>query len=150
MDIEAMHQLIRVLKAVPPEHFDMREVAALAQPPRGKVVTAADLHTCGSAACAVGYMAADPWFQERGLHLLGSRTYRNVDEDKAAHILGLEGGEIDLIFVAEHPLVSDLDMAKITPTQMVAVVEAMIADHLAGRPLDSDEAARRDRLGDDE
>lgn len=136
MNIEAMQQLVRVLKAVPPEHFDMQEVVRLGTPFTG-VATPQVLHTCGSAACAIGYAAADPWFQERGLSMdfYGSR-FSGADETRAAEILGISEIELDLIFVADHPLVDHKPLSDIKPQDMVAVVEAMIANHLASRPLD--------------
>ena len=135
MNIPAMQQLIRVLKAVPPEHFQMASVATLGKAVQGPV-TLKDLHTCGSAACVIGYAAVDPWFQERGLELCYyGGIHSGVDECVAAGILGISDDEIDLIFVARHRLTHDRDMTHLKPQDMIEVVEAMIADHLAGRPL---------------
>lgn len=133
MNIPAMRELIRVLKAVPPEHFDMSSVAycqvAL------KEVTVADLHTCGSAACAIGYAAVDAWFQAHGLrlgtHHTFGRTIGDIDFDVAAGILGLTGAQFDLIYVARHHLVDYLPFSSVTPAHVVEVVEAMIAEYEA-------------------
>lgn len=133
MNIPAMRELIRVLKAVPPEHFDMSSVAycqvAL------KEVTVADLHTCGSAACAIGYAAVDAWFQAHGLCLDLSHglsyTSGRIDADVAAGILGLSEIEFDLIHVARHPLLDYLPFSSVTPANVVAAVEAMIAEYEA-------------------
>jgi hypothetical protein len=49
--IEALQQVVRVLKSVQPEDFSLEE------------------WSCGTAFCAIGHAAQDPWFIERGFIL---------------------------------------------------------------------------------
>ena len=50
---ERLLQLRRVVLAAPESRFDMNHFR------------------CGTAMCAAGWAASDPWFTERGLHLAG-------------------------------------------------------------------------------
>lgn len=132
MNVQAMCELIRVLKAVPPDHFNMSTVGTFGAPQVEAPTRPEQMHTCGTAACALGYAALDPWFQERGLSVyLRHEHFLVLDEEKAGEIFGLGHRQLDQIFLAEHPLVAKLDLKKIEPAQMVEVVEAMIAKHLA-------------------
>jgi hypothetical protein len=53
MNTEALAQIVRVLKATPPEAVNLFDWVS----------------DCGTAACAIGHAAQDPWFNERGLRL---------------------------------------------------------------------------------
>jgi hypothetical protein len=61
-NIEALQQVVRVLKTVEPKDFCLGS------------------WTCGTAACAIGHAAQDPWFIERGLQI-GVTSY-NYDGDE--------------------------------------------------------------------
>ena len=61
MNVEALRQLVRVLKKVPKQRFDLKTWTE--QSPRnGKV-------ECGTTACACGWAGADSWFNKQGFSL---------------------------------------------------------------------------------
>lgn len=65
MNIEALQQMIRVLKSVKPEYFDLTN------------------WWCGSYACAIGHACNDQWFIDRGFSQLsyGDRIPAFFEED---------------------------------------------------------------------
>jgi hypothetical protein len=56
-NIEALQQVVRVLRSVQPEHFCLKD------------------WSCGTAFCAIGHAAQDPWFIERGFILSAPTDY---------------------------------------------------------------------------
>lgn len=133
MNVPAMKELARVLKAADPEHFDMCQVfVQSSQAAADTVVSPEHFHKCGTAACAIGYAASDPWFQERGLVITvcEGTAWGDIDTARAMEILGLDVRQFADIFHADHPLLEYVGMSA-TPADMVRVVEAMIAEYEA-------------------
>lgn len=68
VNIEALHQVIRVLRALPDvERLVLADwTGPLASIPYTRPITALP---CGTAACAIGWCGLDPWFTSRGFGL---------------------------------------------------------------------------------
>lgn len=76
MNIERFKRAIGVLKKVPQHNFDMNvwgQIHCWEQ--KGNVVSL--LPVCGTAGCAIGWIASDPWMQKQGLRLFASHKARN-------------------------------------------------------------------------
>lgn len=84
---EALNQMVRVLRAVDPDEFDLR------------------FWKCGSVCCAIGSACEDPWFRERGLKLGGDEDigYCPVFGNKrswaaVSEFFGLADGQAEYLF----------------------------------------------------
>lgn len=82
MNVEALTRLAALMRAIParlrdPEKFDLSHWCSLTYDDKG--------HVCGTAACAGGWAALDPWFQERGLKLSSWRI-RELGTEKVHDI----------------------------------------------------------------
>ncbi len=85
---EAMIELRRVVEAAPPELFHMRAWKEKAG--------------CGTAYCAAGWAAIDPWFTERGLTheamQAASMDFRDSTFDAVRRFFGLTEAEGERLF----------------------------------------------------
>jgi hypothetical protein len=106
MNKPAFVELLRVLRNVKPEQFDMSN------------------WTCGTTACAIGHAFSDPWFVERGAYIKQGAYYTwpvyngwkafpavsvffNIDGPKAMELFGIDGTLDEVIARIEKELANE-------------------------------------------
>jgi len=111
-NIERLKHLVTILRAVPPERFDM------------------GYWECGTVACAVGHACHDPQFQAEGLHLArvaGFATLRpalNRGQNGWPAVMTFFGLNLDQALYLFS--MSDYESAFLTTDDVIARIEALI------------------------
>lgn len=146
VQIERLTQLIRVLEEVKADKkpFDMHTWFRVLYPGWVELSLVGNkTHTCGTASCAAGWAAQDPWFKRRGFTLTASTPdwHRYGAGEKTVHMRG-DGTEFDACesFFGVRDLFSPCDyvdfagrwLKKITPFMVITKVKKLIKSLEAG------------------
>lgn len=114
-NLTALRQLKRVVKAAPAERFRMRKFT--------------EQTDCGTAYCAAGWAAIDPWFNKRGLYMRGDapETPNNMWAQGAlSEIFGLTLENTFALFAFDTPP-PDIDPHAITKAEVIANIDRLLA-----------------------
>jgi hypothetical protein len=137
MNVEALEQVIRVLDNVETQDkpFDLQHWVSPIYEDREirekgwfRERVRIERHQCGTAGCAIGWAAVDPWFVEHGFHLQlrASDQYvrpvfgNHENWGAVAKFFGLSKKEAHLLF--DEPSY----IGKVTPTEVAIRIKAFI------------------------
>jgi hypothetical protein len=117
-NVEALQQLRRVMEAAPDDRIHMNSFSERA--------------ACGTAYCAAGWAAVDPWFQQNtaipeifAVNEDGTLSQRIGDAFGAlANVFDIYNDEADILFAAES---GDIDDHAITKAEVINNIDALIA-----------------------
>jgi hypothetical protein len=107
MNTRRLKAAIKFMRSVPRKHFDMG-AWALSRNGGGfsehgikcnDVLTKKYLHTCGTTACAAGWLATSPAWRKAGVELRAGEFSANINDDAIRRYLDINCGQFTELFL---------------------------------------------------